>query len=270
MMIGKVFLLAMFLLGCGGTSDYSDAELLADSERRIESYHHSYQLRRTNGGLIVSSAKANNANLSTNFQLTLSPAEGVLLTGQLFSAVMYSLSSANPKNNVLALYDNNGVIRGQRLLAQWRTQGNIFAITVKKQSSHLYADLFFLNSALHGNVSKLGGYAQGSAVQRHELGVAYSGKKLALAYRDRKEGMDMVINSELHQGQELVDLETLVVNANGEVMHHLQGKDIRMNALNDQYGRLYLPKLTCEDGDLVLIRIAGRNHVHESSCHLIK
>ena len=269
-MMGKVFLLAMLLLGCGGASDYSDAELLADSERRIESSHNSYQLRRTNGGLIVSSAKASNASLAADFQLTLSPAEGVLLTGQLFSAVIYSLTSANPKNNVLALYDNHGLIHGQRLLAQWRTHGNIFAITVKKQSSHLYADLFFLNSALHGRVSGLGGYAQGSAVQRHELGIAYSGKKLALAYRDRKEGIDMVVNSELHQEQELVDLETLVVNSNGEVMHHLQGKDIRLNALNDKYSRLYLPKLTCEDGDLVLIRIAGRNHVHESGCHLIK
>ena len=227
MTMAKVFLLMVLLLGCGGATDYSDAELLADSERQIEKSHHSYRLQRVNGGLIVSGVRpVRAANQFGRFQLTLSPAESVLLTGQLFSAVIYSPSRFSPKNNMLTLYGSNGIMHGQKMLAQWRARGNIFATTAKKQDSHMYANLFFLHSALlhDGSIAGIGGYVQDSAVQVHELSVAYSGRKLALAYRDKKEGIDMVINAELHQGRELIALDTLVVSPRGDVMQHLQSR----------------------------------------------
>ena len=163
--MGKVFLLAVFLGGCGGASDYSDAELLADSERRIANSHSLYRLRQPNGGgeLIVSAVNpVRETSLLRQFQLTLSPA-AVLATGQLFSAVIYSPTQPNPTGNRLVVYDNTGALHEQTMLAQWRKHGNIFAISTKKQKTHMFAELFFLRSALlHGGVSSLGGYAQGA------------------------------------------------------------------------------------------------------------
>ena len=104
----------------------------------------------------------------------------------------------------------------------------------------------------------------------HELNIAYSGKQLALAYSDKKEGIDIVIDSELHQGRKLISLNTLVASSRGDVVHYLQSKDLSLIKLTDQFSRLHLPKITCANGDFVLIRLAGANHVHESNCHLIK
>lgn len=274
MLMIKVFPLVVLLLGCGGVSDYSDAELLADSERQIERSHHLYEVQRPNGGLIVSNntKPLRGMHHATPFQVTVSPAAAVLLTGQLFAAVIYAPGRPNPTRNVLALHDSNGVIHRQAVLAQWREYGNIFAITAEKQHSHMYGELFFLRSALmhHDGVKSLGGYAQGATVQSHELSVAYSGRRSALAYSGKQKGMDMVISAELHQGRELINLNTLVVSPSGEVVHHLQSKDVKLHKLNDQFSRLYLPKLACNAGDLVLIRLAGHSYVHESNCYLIK
>ncbi|MDE3268900.1 MAG: hypothetical protein OYH77_01285 [Pseudomonadota bacterium] len=255
--MGKFIIAVLLLLGCGGVSDYSDAELLAAAEQQV-----SYQALRPNNEMVVSSGKRR-ASWSSPLQLALSPAEAVYLAGQLFAAVIYAPNSSPPTNNMLALYDRDGLMQGQTVLAQWRTHGNIFAITANPQASHMYAELFFLRAA---RSVRIGGYAHGRVVQSQELHVASAGRQLLLAYGGRS--MDMVVSSKLHQEQ--VNLKAIVVNPSGDVIRYLQSKDVKPHKLNDQYSRISLPQLNCDAGDLVLVRLAGHNHVHESDCYLIK